>query len=456
MGRGCVAQPPRRPGLAMTPAARLASTIELLEAIGRAGPPIEPVIDGFVRSRRYMGSKDRRAVLERVFAVLRATRRLDWHIVRAGGVGPVPRQRVLAGLILIEGLRPADAAALFSEDGHAPPPLDDAEAALMERLAGQPLDHPEMPPPVTLEVADWLEGPLRRAFGPALRSELAALNAPAPLDLRVNTLKTTPEAARATLAAEGVESKPTPLSPVGLRVAGRASLPATRAFRDGLIEVQDEGSQLVALLAGARPGMTVVDFCAGAGGKSLALAAAMGRAGHLTGTLWALDVEARFLRRLTERAQRAGAGAIRTHTLDGEADPWLAAHADAVDLVLVDAPCSGSGVWRRHPAARAWLTPERLAEVIERQRSALAAAMPLVKPGGRLVYATCSVLVEENEERVAEILTAHRDFRTVTVVEAWTATLAVPCPVEGPCLRLSPVRTGTDGFFVAILERQGG
>lgn len=440
----------------MTPAARLAATIELLEAIGRAGPPIEPVIDGFVRSRRYMGSKDRRAVTERTYGVLRAARRLEWHLARAGRNEPTARLRALAGLLLIEALRPADVAALFSGDGHAPAPLDDAEAALAEALTGQPLDHPAMPQPVTLEVADWLEGPLRRAFGPALRAEMAALNAPAPLDLRVNTLKTTPEAARTTLAAEGVESEFTPLSPVGLRVAGRASLPATRAFQDGLIEVQDEGSQIVALLAGARPGMTVVDFCAGAGGKTLALAAAMAEAGRLNGTLWALDVEARFLKRLTERAARAGAAAIRTHALDGEADPWLAAHAGTADVVLVDAPCSGSGVWRRHPAARAWLTPERLAEAIEHQRSALAAAMPLVKPGGRLLYATCSVLVEENEERVAELLTAHRDFRTVTVVDAWTANLAAPCPVEGPCLRLSPVRTGTDGFFLAIFERQSG
>jgi 16S rRNA (cytosine967-C5)-methyltransferase len=432
----------------MTPAARVAAAIELLEAIGRAHPPIEPVIDGFVRSRRYMGSKDRRAVLERTFAVLRATRRLDWHVERTVLGEATPRRRVLAGLILADGLGPAEAAALFSGEGHAPAPLDDAEATLAAALAGQPLDHPAMPEPVALEVADWLEGPLRRAFGPALKAELTALNAPAPLDLRVNTHKASREAAQAALAAEGVASEPTPISPVGLRVAGRASLPATRAFQDGLIEVQDEGSQLLALLAGARPGQTVIDFCAGAGGKTLALAAAMGGAG----TLWALDIEGRFLERLAARAKRAEAK-VHTHALAAEADPWLAARAGTADVVLVDAPCSGSGVWRRHPAARAWLTPERLAEVIGRQRGALAAAMPLVKPGGRLLYATCSVLVEENEERVAELLTTHRDFRTVTVVDAWAATLAAPCPVEGPCLRLSPVRTGTDGFFLAILER---
>ncbi len=440
----------------MTPAARLAAAIELLEAIGRAGPPIEPVIDGFVRSRRYMGSKDRRAVTERAYGVLRAARRLEWHLARAGRNEPTGRDRVLAGLLLIEALTPADVAALFSGDGYAPAPLDANEAALAEALAGRPLDDPAMPEPVRFEYPDWLEAPLRRAFGPALRAELAALNAPAPLDLRVNTLKTTPKAARASLAAEGVESEFTPLSPVGLRAVGRASLPATRAFQDGLIEVQDEGSQIVALLAGAQPGMTVVDFCAGAGGKTLALAAAMAEADRLNGTLWALDVEARFLKRLTERAARAGAAAIRTHALDGEADPWLAAHAGAADLVLVDAPCSGSGVWRRHPAARNWLTPDRLAEGIKRQRQAVNAAIPLVKSGGQLVYATCSVLVEENEERVAEILTAHRDVRTVTVVDVWRAAFGTPCPSEGPCLRLSPSVTCTDGFFVAILERQSG
>lgn len=432
----------------MTPGARIAATIELLEAIGRAHPPIEPVIDGFLRARRYMGAKDRRAVLDRAFAVLRATRRLDWHVERTSGGEATPRRRVLAGLILADGLGPAEATALFSGQGYAPPPLDNAEATLAAALAGKPLDHPAMPEPVLLEHPDWLEGPLRRAFGPALKAELTALNAPAPLDLRVNTLKASREAAQAALAAEGVASDPTPISPIGLRVAGRASLPATQAFQDGLIEVQDEGSQLVALLAGVRPGQTVIDFCAGAGGKTLGLAAAMGGAG----TLWALDVEGRFLERLAARAKRAGVR-VRAHALAAGADPWLAAHAGTADVVLVDAPCSGTGVWRRHPAARAWLTPERLAEAIERQRTALAAAMPLVKPGGRLLYATCSVLVEENEERVAELLTAHRDFRTVTVVDAWTAALTSPCPVEGPCLRLSPVRTGTDGFFLAIFQR---
>ncbi|WP_316977559.1 RsmB/NOP family class I SAM-dependent RNA methyltransferase [Shumkonia mesophila] len=437
----------------MTPAARLAAAIELLEAIGRAGPPIEPVIDGFVRSRRYMGAKDRRAVTGRAFAVLRALRRLDWHLARAGRDTPTARRRALAGLLLTEALSPADAAALFSGEGHAPAPLDAEETALAEALAGRSLDDPAMPGPVRLEYPDWLDGPLGRAFGPRLAAEMAALNAPAPLDLRVNTLKATPEAARQALSAEGVESEPTPLSPIGLRVAGRAALPTTRAFRDGLIEVQDEGSQIVALLAGARPGMTVIDFCAGAGGKTLALAAAMGEAGRPMGTLWALDVEGRFLKRLTERAARAGAAAIRTHALEGEADPWLAAHAGLADLALVDAPCSGSGVWRRHPAARAWLTPERLADLMARQCQALEAAAGLVRPGGRLVYATCSLLMEENEDRVGDFLAAHPDFQMVAVADAWATALAAPCPATGPTLRLSPATTGTDGFFAAILER---
>lgn len=437
----------------MTPGARLAAAIELLDAVDRAGPPIEPTVERFVRARRYMGAKDRRAVVEHLYAALRAERRLAWHLARAGAAEPTPRIRLLAVLVLVHGMAPAEAAALFSGTGHAPAPLDDAEVALAAALAGRPLDHPAMPAAVALEYPDWLDAPLRRAFGPALGDEMTAMNGPAPLDLRVNTLKATREAARAALAAEGVESKPTPISPLGLRVAGRAALPATRPFKDGMVEVQDEGSQLVALLAGARPGMTVVDFCAGAGGKTLALAAAMAERGAIAGTLWALDVEGRFLERLVKRAGRAGAAGIRTHVLKGEADPWLASRAGTADLVLVDAPCSGSGVWRRHPASRRWLSPERLAGVIGRQRQALAAAMPLVRPGGRLVYATCSVLVEENEERVAELLTAHRDFRTTSVVEPWRAALAASCPFEGPCLRLSPVRSGTDGFFMALFKR---
>jgi 16S rRNA (cytosine967-C5)-methyltransferase len=438
----------------MTPGARLAAVLELLEAIGAAPPPIEPIVERFVRARRYMGAKDRRAVTGRLYAILRAERRLDWRLAGAGAA-PTPRRRLIAHLLLADGLSPDDLATLFSGAGHAAAPLDGAETALAAALAGQALDDAAMPAPVAHEFPDWLEPALILAFGENLAAEMAALNAPAPLDLRVNTLKATREAAQRALAAEGVESAPTPLSPVGLRVAGRAALPATRAFRDGLIEVQDEGSQLIALLAGARPGQTVIDFCAGAGGKTLALAAAMGREGAVDGTLWALDVEARFLDRLAARAARAGAAAIRTRALHGGGndDAWLAAHARTADVVLVDAPCSGSGTWRRHPAAKRWLTPERLADLTARQRQALAAAARLVKPGGRLVYATCSVLAGENEDTVAAFLAAHPDFAPLPIAEAWTATLAAPCPAAGPLLRLTPAATGTDGFFAAILAR---
>jgi 16S rRNA (cytosine967-C5)-methyltransferase len=268
-------------------------------------------------------------------------------------------------------------------------------------------------------------------------------------DIRVNALKADRAAALRALKAEKVEAQPTSLSPFGLRVAGRPPLASLEVFKSGAIEVQDEGSQLVALLTDARPGQRVVDFCAGAGGKTLALAAQMKNKGHIV----ACDVLEGRIMRASTRLRRAGVHNVERRALSSERDPWVKRHAAAFDRVLVDAPCSGSGTWRRNPDQKWRLMPSDLEELIVLQESILKSAARLVKQGGRLVYATCALLPGENEGQIRRFLETHDKFRIVPVAEVWKTVIGGECPATGDFLRLSPARHGTDGFFVAVLER---
>ncbi len=438
----------------MTPGARLAATIEVLTAIDGARTAADSLLRAYFRPRRYAGSKDRRAVGERVFAVIRHRARLDWWIAGAAGImEPSPRLRVLAALMILDGTSLEAAKTLFSGEGHAPPPLDPEETGLAEHLADKPLHHDAMPIGVVHEVPQWLDGPLQDLWGDAFEREMAALNGQASVDLRVNTARVSREQARKSLSIDHVKSEPTALSPHGLRLTERSRLEDTRAFKKGLLEVQDEGSQLIALLCDARPGMTVVDYCAGAGGKTLALADIMGLQGDAPGqgSLIACDVTAKRLAAMGPRLKRCGVTGVRQIPLD-EPDA-LAGLSRTADRVLVDAPCSGIGAWRRQPEARWRLTPERLAEHEEQQREVLRAAAGLVKPGGRLIYATCSLLPSENEEQVAAFLRATPDFTPLPVAPIWHSQIQAPCPSQDDALILSPAATGTDGFYCAVLER---
>ncbi|MDP6786735.1 MAG: RsmB/NOP family class I SAM-dependent RNA methyltransferase [Rhodospirillales bacterium] len=439
----------------MIPGARLQAAIELCQHIETATEPADAVRARYFRRRRYVGAKDRRAITERVFNLVRRRARLDWWIARAASdLAPSPRHRVVADLALGGGARPDEIARLFDGQQYCPATLDRHEFTLAQGLAGQPLNHPEMPDWVGLEYPEWLDPSLRQLWGPGLKAEMEAFNRPAALDLRVNTGLATVDEAREALAADGVEALPTPLSPIGLRLEARPNLGGMAAFRQGLIEVQDEGSQLIALLADARPGMTVVDYCAGAGGKTLALAAAMTRDGQLDGTLTACDVSAGRLRRMEDRLKRARVKGVEGRLLDEAGDTWIEERAASADRVLLDAPCSATGTWRRRPDARWRLTADDVGAECERQRRLLDTAQGLVRPGGRLVYATCSVLERENEQPVADFLGRHPDFAVLDCARLWRQILAAPCPVDGPFLRLSPAATQTDGFFVAILEHR--
>ncbi|HEX4185222.1 MAG TPA: RsmB/NOP family class I SAM-dependent RNA methyltransferase [Stellaceae bacterium] len=433
----------------MTPGAQVAAAIDILAVIDRGERPADDVAADYFRRRRYIGAKDRAHIAGHVYIVLRHRPALDWWIARHP-VEICPRGRLLTALVLIEGWRPEVVAMCCDGDRFRPAPLTEAERRLVHGLATHTLRHPEMPRAVGNDLPDWLEPYLERVFGEGLEREVAALNAPAAIDLRVNLLKADRETASCALTAEGISAEPTPWSPVGLRLAERVPLGGLSAFKEGLVEVQDEGSQITALLADARPGMRVVDFCAGAGGKTLALAAGMANRGKLV----ACDVSAHRLDRAVRRLRRAGVGNAERRVLTSERDKWVKRHAGGFDRVLVDAPCLGTGTWRRNPGDKWRLTPENLADLVVRQQEILRSAARLVRPGGRLVYATCSVLREEDEAQAEAFLAAASEFSVVPAAHAWSETIGGRSPGGERYLRLTPARHGTDGFFVAIFERQ--
>lgn len=388
----------------MTPPARAQAAIELLDEIVAAaeqgGAAADTLIARYFKTRRYAGSKDRRVVRELVY-----------RAIRRAGERPQSGRAALLGLADEQ----PDLRALFDGSAHGP-----ASIATDEPVAQAGT------------VPAWLQP----RFDSLIEAgEHEALLARAPLDLRVNRLKGDRPAAAALL----LEAEPTPLSPLGLRMPEGAQVETTEAWRSGLVEVQDEGSQLLALACEARPGMAVVDLCAGAGGKTLALAAEMANQGRLL----AADTDRGRLSRMRPRLGRAGVSIVEPRLLDpGREQAALADLAGTADLVLVDAPCSGSGTWRRNPETRWRLTPERLSRLTDLQSHLLDLAAELVRPGGFLVYAVCSLLAEEGRAQ-AEAFGGRRS--------AWVSVpLAMPGGrPAGSGRLLSPARDGTDGFFVA-------
>ncbi len=387
--------------------------------------PADAAANEYFRARRFIGSGDRREVSERVWQILRTRRRLQWWLRETA----TPRLLVAASLLL-QGVAVDLLAGLFSGGRFAAERLSAAEQAALTHLVGHTLDHPEMPLAVRLEVPDWILPLLQARFGEHLAAEMVALSEEAPLDLRVNLLKIDREGARAALAAEGIIAEPTPRSPWGLRVQGRRPVTSGAAFRAGLVEIQDEGSQLVAALVGAAPEMRVADFCAGAGGKTLALAMTMENRGHIV----ACDVSPSRLDGAVRRLRRAGVHNVERHLLE-PGDKWTKRRALGFDRVLVDAPCTGSGTWRRNPDGRLRLARRDLDELLVKQASILDQASRLVRKTGRLVYATCSLLTEENESQVSAFIVRHPAF------------------AEVERLSLTPARDGTDAFFAVSLER---
>jgi 16S rRNA (cytosine967-C5)-methyltransferase len=408
----------------MTPGARLQAAIEIYGDILARRAAADRVLTAWFRNHRFAGSGDRRAITERVYAALRHRGELAWRL----------QDDSARLVVLAAGDEGAERIAALCDGGkYGPASLSEAEQAALAAPARD--DAPDW---ARANCPEWLWPLFVARFGSDAPREVSALGRRAPLDLRVNTLKADRESVRHALAQDGITAEPTRLSPWGLRLEDKARLEKHALFLDGCFEPQDEAAQLCALLVDAQPGMIVVDACAGAGGKTLALAATMRNRGRLH----AMDRDRRRLDRLAARAERAGATNVQIDL--AEAAPSLAAQADRV---LLDVPCSGTGTWRRNPEARWHLTPDDLATHTTRQRDLLAWGARMVKPGGRLVYATCSLLPAEDEARIDEFLQQDAGFRRLPP--------ALPGLEEGPDMLLTPARHGTDGFFTAVLSRDG-
>ena len=431
----------------MTPGARIEAAIELLDLIleppkGREDVPADTVVSGYLRGRRYVGSGDRRAVIHLVFGALRHRAEIEWRLDR---FAPTPRLMAIAALRILNDWKSIDLAQAFDGGPYRPDPLTGAE---MEAVAAVETVRGPRPLAARANLPAWLLDKFAAAFGAAAADEADALHVPPPVDLRVNTLKGDRAAARAALAADGIDAVETPLSPIGLRLARRTPLGDIAAYRDGLVEVQDEGSQLCALLSGTAPGDAVLDYCAGAGGKALAIASMMDDRGRVLAT----DVDGRRLAALEKRAARAGTAVIETRPLGDDG-----AELGMFDRVVVDAPCSGSGAWRRRPEAPWRLREPALRAYVDLQQAILARAAAQVRPGGVLAYITCSFFPEENIQQVERFLEKCDDFTAEDMGAVWRDLLhADPPPGAGPNgLSLTPHRTGTDGFYMARLRRAG-
>ena len=430
----------------MTPAARASAAIEILADIEARKRPTAEALKDWGVSHRFAGSGDRAAIGNLVFDCLRTRASAAYAMGEA-----TPRALVLRSLVTSWGMSPEEVAALAGAGPHAPEQLSDAELAGLRREL--PADAPA---PVRGDYPDWLAPEFERAFGSRAAEEGAALARRAPVDLRANTLKADRD--KVLKALRRLDAQPTPHAPSGIRIEqapGPGKSPHVEAepgHGKGWYEVQDEGSQLVTLLSGAKPRQQVIDLCAGAGGKTLGLAALM----ENTGQLYAYDADRMRLRPIFERLKRAG---VRNVQVLPAGDREALAKLDGrMDLVLIDAPCTGSGVWRRRPDAKWRLSPQMLEARLQEQRTVLDDGAALVKPGGRLAYITCSVLPPENRDQVDAFLARQPEFRLIPWPELWQQALPGVTPVPSAdgsdeTLLMTPHRHGTDGFFVAVLQR---
>ena len=419
----------------MHPNALLDLAAELLRALLKFDAPADGVVQAFFRKHRALGTRERHTLAETAFAVLRQ-RLLFQHLAQSGS-GPLERRlAMLAWQGSDTFLRSASA------------PHEQAWLAEVARI-----DRQTLPDKLRHNLPDWLAASLQEALGDQFWPLVQALAEPAPLDLRVNVVKAKREDVQRALAEVGISAVPTRFSPWGLRVDGKPALTKLPAYTAGQFEVQDEGSQLLALLTDAKRGEMVVDFCAGAGGKTLALGAAM----RNTGRLYAFDVSGHRLDALKPRLARSGLSNVYPAQIAHERDDRVRRLAGKIDRVLVDAPCSGLGTLRRNPDLKWRQSPASVAELQVKQQAILASAARLLKPGGRLVYATCSLLAAENQAVVQAFEADHgRDFIALPAAEVLAAAHVdqAGALVEGPWLRLWPHRHRTDGFFAAIWQRR--
>mgnify|MGYP001182500151 CR=1 FL=1 len=426
----------------MTPSARCQAAIELLETIESSSRPADAILQSYFRKRRYVGGGDRRAIQSLVYAVLRKQAQLDWWCHRAG-IAPNVRQRVLAALsfrIAWEGIR---LDTVFAGDRYGAQALDGAENLRAEAWLHETIENDEQPDDVRLNYPAWLNGAFSSNLNANLEAELQALNSEATVDLRVNSLKTDRDTAIRLLADAGLNAVPMKFAPNGIRLSERRPFRHLQGFKDGLFEPQDEASQIAAELVGAAPGDRVLDFCAGGGGKALALAAVMENRGQIV----LHDVDEKRLAEAERRLERAGVTICETREKARVIN-------DEFDIVILDAPCSGSGVWRRNPETKWRITPALIAQQTETQAAILAEAAHFVRPGGRLAYMTCSVLEAENKTQVDKFLRESLiSFNLITISKEISKMNRLRLDNADEMLQLTPRIHQTDGFFVALFER---
>lgn len=414
------------------PPAIVAKTEEVLRDILRFTSPADVTLSRFFKDNPRFGGRERGVIAEAVYAVLRNKS----FFTDFAGHGNTPSMRKLALLGLAESV------GIDSIGG-----LTEEETDFLTRI--KEVDRNLLPGPIRSNLPQWLFDKLVAQFGEPEALELAAvLNTPAPLDLRVNSIKAERDAVIAQLAEAPIVAEPMPFAPLGLRVQKKPALQNLPLFKEGAIEVQDEGSQVLSQIVGARRGEMVVDFCAGAGGKTLALGALM----RNTGRLYAFDVSEKRLTKLKPRMARSGLSNVHPVVIAHERDAKVKRLAGKIDRVLVDAPCSGLGTLRRNPDVKWRQQPGAVAEMQEKQASILDAASRLVKNGGRLVYATCSLLDEENDVIVEGFLANHADFELVPMNQV-LAEQKIPLEMD-KYLKLLPHKHQTDGFFAAVLQRK--
>jgi 16S rRNA (cytosine967-C5)-methyltransferase len=413
----------------------IGETKAAFESLAGLAHPADASLRHFFRERAKLGQRDREFVAETVYAWLRHKRSIE-YIAGTQDANSLVIATLVTNLGI--GVRQLDAY------------VTRREAEWAEHLKSRTLD--DAPPGVRLDLPDWLVERIERSAGEEALQEFArAMQRPAPLDLRVNSLRAERDVVIARLQAEGVKASATPYSPLGVRLLEKPALNKHPLFTSGAVEVQDEGSQLLCMLVGPKRGEMVADFCAGAGGKTLALGALM----RSTGRLYAFDTSAKRLAQFGPRLKRSGLSNVHAQLIATESDPKLKRLAGKFDRVLVDAPCSGLGTLRRNPDLKWRQSPLAVDQMHAKQVAILGAACKLVKPGGHLIYATCSVLTEENQDSVTEFLAARTDFRMLPAGPVMVAQKMAPelASDMGEYFVLSPQRDGTDGFFAAVLER---
>lgn len=414
--------------------ARLLAAEDILQHAEREGLPLDRVCDTYFKSRRFIGSGDRRFIGNLVFAIMRHQQKLDWWITNsekfALSVNAI--NRVLAAAVLLEKITP-EAIAADTGQKYGLEKLSAEQAAWLERLVRLDGDiiNPRMPDYVRAECPEWIYDRLVAEYGADAAAIGMAQQTEAPVDLRINTIMAERAAVLAEIKTAIPDAAETPHSPWGIRLLSRQSFGQLPCLKDGRAEVQDEGSQLLAQFCAATPGMQVLDYCAGAGGKTLALAMQMANKGRIV----AADTAEFRLKNAATRLRRAGVHNYELKLLDSDGRKWLRRQKSRFDLVLCDVPCTGTGTWRRNPDLRYRFTPESLLELLTLQQTILAEAANFLKPEGRLVYATCSLLRDENEAQIEKFLEANAGWQ------------------QTGTLKLNPARDGTDGFFGVVLQK---